>query len=316
MLNGKFVFFLNKKFDEANITEADKYVGNGVLHVIDKVAPVLPNGWELINDTKTNFRQNAFIVSQNFTGFDSTLAIIDSISALTGRPIYRPGTGLVAKNTFIDEVYDLKVEEKQYTYFILNDAAFNNELNKLKMYYATGSADSTTSLASHAAIKDLAIEGMYTIAQLPDTLVSKFGVKVPVDKSKIVETRRLSNGVAYVMSAVDFNVRYKIPTVIIQGEGPRAIFRPNGDPVVPTQNNTSALFTRTRIDPATSQPFTDIFVYNHGITGLNIQYQARNLPSAKYKVYWRAVNDTLRVSTVGNSGHIQPAFGYGQQNGR
>src|SRR5439155_7652093 len=35
VLNGKRVSFLNKKYDDANLTEADVTVGNGVLHVLD-----------------------------------------------------------------------------------------------------------------------------------------------------------------------------------------------------------------------------------------------------------------------------------------
>jgi hypothetical protein len=63
----------------------------------------------------------------------------------------------------------------------------------------------------------------------------------------------------------------------------------------PRQNNASAIFNRVRSHPVTGRQFTDLFVYNHGISGLNVQYQALNVPSVKYKVYWVAVNDTLIV---------------------
>jgi len=295
MLNGKLVSFLSNKFDDANIIEADKYVGNGVLHIIDKVAPVYANAWELVNTTKTSFRQHAFIASLTRNVFDPAHAIVDRINAQTGQPIYRPGTDSVLRNRFNTDVYDLQNEEKQYTYFILNDAAFDSEVNKLIPYYQTSTTDSTRNLASAAVAKDLIVEGVYTINQLPASLTSKFGVTIPIDKSKIVETRRMSNGIAYVMSGINFSARDKLPDIIIQGEKYMSFYTPAGIPATPRQNNVSAVFTRARVNPVTGQPFTDMFVFNHGISGLNVQYQALNVPTVNYKVYWVAVNDTLIV---------------------
>ena len=295
VLNGKRVVFAGNKFDDATITEADKYLGNGVLQVIDKAAPVYPNAWELVNNTKTGFLQNAFVLSLTRKVFDATNAVIDSINAQTGQPVYRPGTDSVLRNIYNTEVYDLQNEEKQYTYFILNDAAFNTETAKLNAYYKTGTADSTKNLAQLAVAKDLVVEGEYTLAQLPAVLVSKFGVKMPIDKSRIVETRRMSNGVAYVISALNFDVKDKVPAIVVQGENYRGFFDAASAAVTPRQNNVSAVFVRSRVNPVNGAPFTDLFVYNHGISALGVQYRVLNMPSVKYKVYWVAVNDTLIV---------------------
>lgn len=296
MLNGKRVSFFNNKFDEATITAKDKYVSNGVLQVIDNAAPVYPNAWELLDSTKNNLQQSAFILSLTRKVFDPTNAIIDSINSQTGQPIYRPGTDSVLRNAFNTGVFDLQSEEKQYTFFILDDAAFNAEISKLTPYFKTSATDSTNNLASYAVVKDLAVEGVYTIDQLPPVLTSKFGVNIPIDKSRIVETRKLSNGVAYVISGINFDVKEKIPPVIIQGENYRGFFDASGLPVTPRQNNVSAIFIRFKVNPNNGQQFTDLFAYNHGISALSIQYMARDLPSVKYKVYWVAVNDTLFVN--------------------
>lgn len=304
MLNGKSVTFTAGKFDEATIVEADKYVANGVLHVIDKVAPVYPSAWELLDSTRTQFQQNAFVQSLTRKVFDPTNAVVDSISAITGLPVYRPGTDSVPRNVFNTDVYDLRREDKQYTYFILTDAAYATELAKLNPYFRTSTADSTRTLASYALVKDLVVEGYYTQSQLPAVLQSKFGVNIPIDQSKIVETRRLSNGIAYVLSGINFTAREKIPEVIVQGEAYRGFFDAAGNAVTPRQNNVSAIFIRSRATPTTPQvPFTDMFAYNHGISGLNAQYQVRNLPSGKYKVYWVAPNDTL---VIGGATRINP----------
>ncbi len=294
MLNGKTVAFTTTTFDEATIIESDKYVANGVLHVIDKVAPVLPNAWEFVNNTKDVYQQNNFILSLNFNGFDPAFAIVDSISSTTGLPIYRPGTGIVSRNIYNERVFNLKTEQKQYTYFVLNNAAYTNEVNKLKPYYVTGTTDSTTNISSYEAIKDLVIDSLLlTPAQWPDTLkiTSKFGVTVPIEKSKIVQTIRLSNGIAYVMSAMNFSAKSKIPTIIIQGENPRDFQRATGEVV----NVRNATFYRNRFNPVTGQNFNDIFLYGHGVASLNILYQTPNIASVKYKVSWVAVNDTIIV---------------------
>lgn len=300
MLNGKRVTFSATKFDDANIIEADKYVGNGVLQVIDKYALAYPNAWELTNSTATSFQQSAFILSQTRKVFDPTNAIIDSISSQTGQPVYHPGTDSVLRNGYNTNVYDLQSEQKQYTYFILTDAALNTEVTKLNPYFKTSTADSTKNLASFAVTKDLIVEGQYSIDQLPAVLTSKFGVKIPIDKSKIVETRKMSNGIAYVISGINFDPKDKIPPVVVQGENYIRFYDANGVPVTPRQNNVSAVFIRTHVNPNTGQPFTDMFAYGHGITGLNAQYRVQNLPSIKYHVYWVAPNDTLIVYTPVN----------------
>lgn len=301
VLNGKRVLFTGAKFDDANVTEADKYVGNGVLHVIDKMAPAYLNAWEWVDSTKTAYQQSAFIASLTRKVFDPTNAVVDSISALTGQPVYRPGTDSVLRNVYNTDVYDLQNEEKQYTYFILTNAAFTTELTKLNPYFKTSSTDSTRNLSSYTVAKDLVVEGVYTMAQLPAVLTSKFGVKIPIDKSKILDTRRLSNGIAYIISGINFDVKDKIQPVVVQGENYRGFFDATGIAVTPRQNNVSAVFIRSRITPA-GVPFTDMFAYGHGIVGLNAQYTVRNLPSVKYKVYWVVPNDTLNVN-----GAIVPA---------
>ena len=297
MLNGKQVSFSSTKFDDANITEADKYVSNGVLQVIDKMVPVYLNAWELADSTKGLYQQNAFIVNYVTKVFDAANAIIDSISAINGMPVYRPGTDSVLRNTFNFEVVDLKNESKQYTYFILNNPGFNTEYTKLSPYFKTSTTDSTANLTSFAVVKDLIVEGAYTQDQLPAFLVSKYGVKIPIDKSKIIETRKMSNGIAYVFSAINFDKKEKIPTVVVQGESYRGFFDALGNSVTPRQNNVSAIFIRSRVTPA-GVPFSDMFAYNHGISALNAQYMARNLSSVKYKVYWVAPNDTLVINAA------------------
>jgi hypothetical protein len=120
------------------------------------MVPPLQNIWEFVNATTGQYAQSAYLVSLNYNAFDPSKAIIDSISAITGLPIYRPGTGIVQRNYFNDKVYDLKREDKEYTYFVMQDANFIVEADSLKNYFSAFTTASTDSLTRWNVVKDLA----------------------------------------------------------------------------------------------------------------------------------------------------------------
>jgi uncharacterized surface protein with fasciclin (FAS1) repeats len=280
MLNGKFNAFTGTKFDEANLSSPDKFVSNGVLHTIDKAIVVLPSIWEFINSTATQYTQNSYIAGLNFTDFDPSLAIVDSISASTGQPVYKPGTGVVTRNRFNERVYDLRKEDRQYTYFIIQDAGFKLESDSLLKYYATGNTTSTDSLAKWNTVKDLVVEGAYPATALTG-LVSRFGVLLPVNPAFIVETRKLSNGIVHVLSRLDVPNASKIREIRVEGENPSGFSRND------KRGNTNY---RVKLDTA-GQIFNDLMVSGHAVSGFYAFYRLNEMPAARYKVIARAVND-------------------------
>ncbi|MCU7550654.1 fasciclin domain-containing protein [Chitinophagaceae bacterium LB-8] len=285
MLNGKYQNMLNKSIDVATIVEADKYAKNGVVQVIDKMLPVLNNGWEVIQtDASIPALQKNYMLSLFQKMFDPTNAVQIGINQTTGEPIYQPGTDSVTINKFWRSVYDLKDESKQFTLFVLTDAAWTSELNKFKPFCTTltNNADSTTNFASWAVVKDLAIEGLYNATATTDTVLSKFNVKVPVDKAAIVQTIKTSNGVIYIMNKVDVQPRHKIQPITIEAENYRTTS-------VDKRGNT---YFRDRLNPVTGKIFRDVNVYNHGTVLFNINYRVNEVYSGvKYKAYWVALND-------------------------
>lgn len=281
MLNGKYNSFTGSKFDDANLTSADKFVKNGVLHVINQSIAVLPNIWEYISSSTAQYLQNSFITTLNFIAFDSSQATIDSISSTTGLPIYKPGTGMVARNRFNDRVYDLKREDRQYTYFVMANPGFTLESDSLKTYYKATTTAITDSLARWNTVKDLVVEGLYPQSSLPALLQSKFGTSIPINQSLIVESKKLSNGIVYVLSAIDFPTASKFPTITIQGENPSGF-------VIDRTANTQY---RLRQIPVTNEIYYDILVSGHGVTAFYSFYLRSEIPSIKYKVYAAAVND-------------------------
>jgi uncharacterized surface protein with fasciclin (FAS1) repeats len=282
MLNGKNNNLFSTGIENATVLQANQYAKNGVVHVIDKFVPYLENIWTAMEKSTTIPQaQKNYLLSLFRNVFDTTNAIQIGVNPNTGQPIYQPGTDSVRTNLYWRNVYDLRNETKEYSFFILEDAPFASEINKFKPYFVTGTVDSTTNLSSWSVVKDLAVEGVYTTATLPDTLISKFGVKVPVEKASIAQTIKTSNGNIYIMKKVDVKPVHKIQQFFIEGENY------SGTSI----NRRSNTYFRDRFNPTTNKDYKDVMVYNHGVALFNINYRLSNVYSVKYKAYWVAVND-------------------------
>ncbi|GAB2805537.1 fasciclin domain-containing protein [Ferruginibacter profundus] len=283
MLSGKYNNFSSAKFDEAALVSTDKYVSNGVLHTINAMVPPLQNIWDYINATTAQYAQNAYVKSLNYNGFDPALAIIDSISVITGLPVYRPGTGIVQKNYFNDRVYDMKREDKQYTYFVMQDANFVLEADSLKPYFATTTTTATDSLTRWNVVKDLAYDVPYqTVFQVPQPLISRSGISVPVSSAFVVDIKKMSNGYVYIMSKVDVPTKNKFLPITLEGEFPTGFLQ---------NDKTGFINYRLRLNPVTGLNFSDILISGHGVTTFYSFYRTSETPSIKYQVYAKATND-------------------------
>jgi len=284
-LNGKYVKFYPAKLEDAEIVIANQYVSNGVVHVISK--PVLPkqNVWEYI--LSTNYKLKDYVLSLDHLVLDAALAEQTGVEPLTGKPIYKPGTGLVSKNRLFEKTGHLANEDQEYTFILLTDAALDTERNKLKPYTKAATADSTEQLASLYVVKDLAFKGLYTPENLPDMLTSADGVKVPINKSAIISYQYTSNGIVYVMSAANVPLQDKILPVRVEGEAPTGFSR---------TDKSGNIAYRLRKDPNTGAMFNDIYISNHKIPLFHVRYDVPEVYSVKYKVYWVAPNDVQTVT--------------------
>jgi uncharacterized surface protein with fasciclin (FAS1) repeats len=261
MINGKYNNLQGTRFDEATITTANKYGKNGLLHIIDKAMPVLPNTWEFVQQSPLMYSfQKTFLLSQKDTN----------------------GNYLYFRN-----VYDLRDEKKQYTFFVLADTSWAKELAKYLPFFMTSTADSTLALTRLSLVRDLAIEGAYTAAGLPDTVLSKFNTKVGIDKNDIVQTVKVSNGFVHLMRKLPILPKHKFQQYIIQGE-----------------NYTSSkldrfgnTYIRERYNPVTGKDFKDVLVFNHGNAQYYLGYRIFNVPAMKYKAYWVALHDNINSNT-------------------
>jgi hypothetical protein len=212
---------------------------------------------------------------------DLTRAIQIGIDPVSGKPIYETGTDSVVYNEFLDKVHNVSNEAKEYTVFIMNNTTWNKEKAKLDTFYKSGSVDSTTTLASYNTAKDMVFEGAIAPDQLPDSIQSKFGVWVRINKGAIQTKYRTSNGWVYVMNDMNVELRQRLLPFSIQGENYNGTSNGAGSP----------LLTRTLVNPNTGQQFKDLYVFNHNTNKWYVWYRINDVPTTKYKVYWATYNN-------------------------
>ncbi|MDQ0639917.1 putative surface protein with fasciclin (FAS1) repeats [Pedobacter sp. W3I1] len=273
LLNNKFGVFTSTKFEEGSVAGAGQFVKNGVLYTVDQAVPTKQNIWDYMLSSTDGALQKNYINNLSVTVIDTANAIVIGYNAL-GNPIFAPNPPMISRNTYWVNVADLRDESQQYTYFILQDAAFTAESSKLAAYYP--SVDPNLN-ASFFMVKDLTIKGVYPIEKLPDTLISLKGVKVPINKANIIRSYRASNGMVHVVNALPFRLKDKIPEFKIEGEKPQFI------------SAARTLLYRTKLDNL-GKTFNDIEVYDHKYAEFGVFYVKANLPVVKYKVYARAIS--------------------------
>ncbi len=284
MLSNKYLEFKNgTTMADASVITANQYASNGLFHIINKALEPKSNIWEYLKENTGSSNLSAYL--QSLTQFN--LYKSDSIAkAFAFHNIYSDSL----TNSYLKNVYNLNNEKNKYTFFLLENNAFDTEVEKLEPYLIKSNQDSTTTYASYFTTRDFAFHKAIARENLPDTLTSRFGVKVPINKNNILREIQLSNGIVYVMSALDVPLKTRLVTSKIEGEKPIGFSRND------KRTNT---FYREKNDN-NGVLFNDIMVQNHGTPLFTINYSASNLYSTTYKVYWRAVND-IQVNTFQQS---------------
>lgn len=286
-LSGKNITFTATTFEDAHIVKANVYVKNGVLHTIDQAAGVKPNAYEFMVNSFGSSKQNVFIQSLFHGEIDTSKGVRLYTDPVTKKNVYQAGTTFpVIKNTYFQRASDISSEDSLLTYIILNDAAFDVERGKLGKYFSiTSSAFKTDSLTRFSVVKDLVFNHVYTTDNLPDTIVSTTGIKIYLDKTTILQTQKLSNGIAYVVSSIGYQLlTNKIPTIYIQGEFPDSLRTPSFPTTKIKKDPNGVKFTDMQNASITSVP-DPLYYYRYKTT----------VNTAQYKVYWRALNDVLTV---------------------
>jgi len=306
-LNGKNVTFTKTTVDDQPITQADQYTGNGVIHTISSAIIPKPNALQYL--LSTNLLQQKELVSLNYPFFDKTQAIQTGINPTTGLPVYKAGTGLVTLNRFTNQA-PIGSEDSLYTYVILTDAAYTAEKTNLAKFYKSSTQTISDSITNYSVIKSLSFKGLLNSASFPDTVYSTVdSVKFHLDKNSITETHRVSNGIVYVMSAINYklygarNDKYsKIKPIVIQGESIDSLLQPAKSIAINTRRNPD------------STTYKYAYLTNSGVASYWLMYRAP-ANSVKYHVYWKVPRDySLTLSGTATDLTYSPqSFAVGSQ---
>ncbi len=281
MANGKYLSMKGTAIGSSVVTTTDQYAANGLLQQVDKMLPALESCWDFVAGSQSPAKQKAFMMSLFRNVFDATNAVVIGINPTTGDPVYQAGTDSIFTNLFWNRVYDLRDEKKQFTLFMMEDAGWDADQLRFAPYYVTNTPDSNKLVTGWNVLRDFAVDTLYEPASIPDTVTSKFGTRVPVERSAIVRTIRTSNGIVYIMSRMNVQPASKLKTILIQGENYNST----------SHDRRGNTYFRDRYNPVTGQDYRDVNVFNHGVALFNIRYQLAEVPSIKYKAYWVAVND-------------------------
>ncbi len=282
MANGKYNAIGTMAFENATVTHPNRYASNGVFHGINMGVNALENCWEFVTENSSSpVKQRMFLKSLFTNVFDPTNATIIGIDPNTGEPRYQKGTDSVYTNLYWRNVHDLRNEKKQFTVFVLADGGWDAEQTAQSKYFALGTPDSTAYATSWNIVKDFAVDTAYSLASLPDTVVSKFGAKLPINKASIASVIKTSNGYVYVMKTLPVGFAQKFTTRIIEGE----------KYVASSVDRRSNTYFRDRYNDVSKKTYSDVLVLNHGVALFNLRYDVPEMPAIKYKAYWVAVND-------------------------
>ena len=300
MLSDKYLDFIDgSRVADARITDADNYTSNGLFHIIDKDLAPRKNIWEFIKERAATSDMSAYLLELN----EFNLYTRDSVAKANAIPGIQADS---LSNSYFTNVYNLNNEKNKYTFFLLDNESFSEETDRLRPYMNWPSEDTTTVYTNYFTTRDLAFHKAIARENLPDTLVSRFGVKVPLTEATIAEEIQLSNGVVYVMSKLEVPLETRLLTTTIQGENPFGFSQ---------SDKRANTFYREKADPQ-GNVFFDIMVQNHRVPRFTIYYTASNLYTTTYKVYWRAIND-IQTNTfqqrVSFGGFISPTDGSLQQ---
>jgi len=284
MLNGKNTTFTKNSFEEAGIVQADLYVKNGVLHVVNAAPAPKPNAWEFLQSTASATLQKDFIKGLEHLEMDTSKGVLLYKDPVTQKGVYQEGTTFkVLRNRYFQRISDISSEDSLVTYIILNNVAFNAEKTKLTTYNKSPNPLDADTLTKWSVVKDLVVNKVYQINELPDSMTTVTGVKIHLDKSAIIETRQLSNGIAYVVNNIGYKLmENKIPTVTIQAEMPDSLRVPSFPTTRIKKDPSGNRFTDFQTGSITSSP-SPLYYYRYRST----------VHSVKYEVYWRAINDVL-----------------------
>lgn len=284
-IGGKNAVFNSSTFEDASLITADRYLANGVLHIVDEASLPLVNAWEFLSASQATALKN-YIATVHYKELDVSKGEVLYIDPVSKQPVYREGTTFwVEKNYFNQRVGDLANEDSLYTFIVLNDALYDSEKKKLTPYFKNDNQHLIDSITQWNVVKDLCVRGVVSENQLSSGVISTQGGRFSISPSAIIQKKKLSNGVAYVVNALNYQLlENKIPTIMVEGEMLDSARAPSVPQTKIRRDLNGNRFVDNTVESITSSP--DPLNYFRYLTTVN---------STRYKIFIRALNDIYQV---------------------
>jgi hypothetical protein len=213
--------------------------------------------------------------------FDPNVGTVIGVDPVTGEPVYDTLSGMVWSNRLVEEIRDLKHEDTLSTILLIEDPVWDSEFSKFRSYLTLSDSVESDELTYWMISRDLVFSGYMELDNMPDTLVSRFGIKIPFDRAAVEQTYQASNGIIYVLSSCDVRLQDKIHPYIVEGEDTTKI----------VYAAVSGQTGYTRQTDLASGGY-DFILDNHGASPGKIRYHVGEFAAGiYYEFYWVAVND-------------------------
>ncbi len=225
--NGKAVSFdaEEKSFDGTPMLQMDLAASNGMLHKVAVVSTPKDNLWEAFAKLE-QYKQVRYLLSMNTQVIDLDKSVASGLDE-NGKITYDP---VVMKdyNPFLEK-YALNDEREVFSYFIIEDAAYDAMIQKYSPCFRTEKQVASSWVFDQAMSDSVAAFNLCGDYVLPillegDSLLSlsQFvnadGIKVPFNQANIKEVINCSNGYIYILNSCNISLKNKIQRVRIEGE--------------------------------------------------------------------------------------------------
>ena len=209
-----------------------------------------------------------------------------------GQKVY--DTLWVTTNYKLNKVGRIDLEDSVYTAIIPTNSAYSQAFNAYRPYFITYNSstklvnkDSTNYLTKNAVMNDLIFRGLYrSVAEMPDTMKSTLGAKIPTDSLRLTEAgvlkdiKNVSNGYLYVVNQLYEPAMFKFfKDVSVEAEA--SLTRTAG-------STTSAYNRSVNTDIFTQEVSGSRFLYletNTTSDEATVTFSCANVLSGAYDIY-------------------------------
>ncbi len=305
MLSGKWLVFEDNEVDGIDITGSSPAQMNGFVNYVNEAILPKPNLFQYIEELAPDNKHVNFLNSLTKLTFDPELSEQIGVDEY-GQAVY--DSVFIYRNSFNDDIADLSAEDSTLTLFVVTDEVFEAEYEKFKnCFKVVGDPLSPLNIAETnlQISRDYVFTEAYAQENIPSVLVSQYGVNVPFDETKVVSHFKASNGYVYILSSCPVELGDRIRPIIVEGENPDAYYG------MPTEKAQAEGYLRIREYASGGHDF----VLDNHIAGSSQKLSdglilpVGYIPSLRYDVYLRAINDFRTSYRYPNDNELQQRLG-------